>query len=366
MGDGSLSQEEIDALLTGATNETPAFSATPEVGGERTALSFNFLAGELTQILPSTSASASTLLGRQINLSNVVITQINSENMPSEMQTGGVFVSANLGSNPIIMFFSDQQAKRIAMLIMGASNEPDRFDEAHFSAIGELASSIFSSVSGGLSGKFSEDMDPSKPNVKTFTVPQDVQKFPSPNTLKIGLDINIDGESFGQLLIFLDESGPLKWSQKMEKPQDTASGGQMSELEGFTDLDQMTDLTSGNPMAGGLPMGGQKMNPVNFPTFQRGGGSAGLPPNYDLILDVQMVLTVELGRTTKYVKDVLKLGEGSIIELDKLAGEPVDLLINGKLIAKGEVVVIDENFGVRVTDIVAPAERLAQLATGSQ
>jgi flagellar motor switch protein FliN/FliY len=67
---------------------------------------------------------------------------------------------------------------------------------------------------------------------------------------------------------------------------------------------------------------------------------------------------VELGRTKKYIKELLGLGEGSIIELDKLAGEPVDLLVNGKLIAKGEVVVIDENFGVRVTDIVSSIDRL--------
>ena len=72
---------------------------------------------------------------------------------------------------------------------------------------------------------------------------------------------------------------------------------------------------------------------------------------------------VELGRTTQLVQDILGLGEGSIIELDKLAGEPVDLLVNGKLIAKGEVVVIDENFGVRVTDIVSPAERMAKIQT---
>jgi flagellar motor switch protein FliN/FliY len=80
-----------------------------------------------------------------------------------------------------------------------------------------------------------------------------------------------------------------------------------------------------------------------------------------LLLDVPMTLTVELGRTTRLVQEILGLGEGSIIELDKLAGEPVDLLVNGKLIAKGEVVVIDENFGVRVTDIVSPDERLTSL-----
>jgi len=84
--------------------------------------------------------------------------------------------------------------------------------------------------------------------------------------------------------------------------------------------------------------------------------------NIGLIMDVYMELTVELGRTKKLIKDILGIGEGTIIELDKLAGEPVDILVNHKLIAKGEVVVIDENFGVRVTEIVSPMERMADLS----
>ena len=81
----------------------------------------------------------------------------------------------------------------------------------------------------------------------------------------------------------------------------------------------------------------------------------------DLILDVPLKVTVELGRTRMQIRDVLDLGKGSVVELDKLAGEPVDMLVNGKLIAKGEVVVIDENFGIRVTDIVSPIERFNNL-----
>jgi flagellar motor switch protein FliN/FliY len=84
--------------------------------------------------------------------------------------------------------------------------------------------------------------------------------------------------------------------------------------------------------------------------------------NIGLIMDVYMELTVELGRTKKLIKDILGIGEGTIIELDKLAGEPVDILVNHKLIAKGEVVVIDENFGVRVTEIVSPMERMAEMS----
>jgi flagellar motor switch protein FliN/FliY len=84
--------------------------------------------------------------------------------------------------------------------------------------------------------------------------------------------------------------------------------------------------------------------------------------NIGLIMDVYMEMTVELGRTRKLIKDILGMGEGTIIELDKLAGEPVDILVNHKLIAKGEVVVIDENFGVRVTEIVSPMERMSEMA----
>jgi flagellar motor switch protein FliN/FliY len=83
--------------------------------------------------------------------------------------------------------------------------------------------------------------------------------------------------------------------------------------------------------------------------------------NISLIMDVYMEMTVELGRTRKLIKEILGMGEGTIIELDKLAGEPVDILVNHKLIAKGEVVVIDENFGVRVTEIVSPMERMSEI-----
>jgi flagellar motor switch protein FliN/FliY len=80
--------------------------------------------------------------------------------------------------------------------------------------------------------------------------------------------------------------------------------------------------------------------------------------NINLIMDVPLEVTVELGRTQKLIRDVLELSPGSVIELEKLAGEPVDILVNGKRIAKGEVVVIDENFAVRITDIVHPSKRL--------
>jgi flagellar motor switch protein FliN/FliY len=99
---------------------------------------------------------------------------------------------------------------------------------------------------------------------------------------------------------------------------------------------------------------------AQFPEFNEA-SSQPLPNNMELIKDVPLEVTVRLGKTVMKIRDILDLGDGSIIELDKLAGEPVDLLVNGKLVAKGEVVVIDENFGFRVKDIISPAERLSKI-----
>jgi flagellar motor switch protein FliN len=83
--------------------------------------------------------------------------------------------------------------------------------------------------------------------------------------------------------------------------------------------------------------------------------------NLDLILDIPLKVTVELGRTRMLVSELLNLGQGSVIELAKLAGEPMEVLVNDKLVARGEAVVVNEKFGVRLTDIISPAERVEQL-----
>lgn len=104
-----------------------------------------------------------------------------------------------------------------------------------------------------------------------------------------------------------------------------------------------------------------KVQPVQFSNFDESPSHHSEPNNIDLLLDIPLQVTVELGRTKKMVKDILEVSPGSIIELDKLAGEPVDILVNNKLIAVGEVVVIDDNFGVRVTDIISPMDRISKL-----
>jgi flagellar motor switch protein FliN/FliY len=140
--------------------------------------------------------------------------------------------------------------------------------------------------------------------------------------------------------------------QPAAQPQMSAAAGAMN----------MGGGNMGGANTGGGPVGSYGATPnvqsVQFPNLGAGTGG-GEQGNIGLLMDVYMEMTVELGRTRKLIKEILGMGEGTIIELDKLAGEPVDILVNHKLIAKGEVVVIDENFGVRVTEIVSPMERMS-------
>lgn len=108
------------------------------------------------------------------------------------------------------------------------------------------------------------------------------------------------------------------------------------------------------------------VQPVELPELSGAASPSGpLTPNLDLIRDIQVRLAVELGRTDMLIQEVLELTPGKVIELDKLAGEPLDILINGQLLARGEVVVVDENFGVRITSIIDPRSRVKAMAEGS-
>lgn len=129
----------------------------------------------------------------------------------------------------------------------------------------------------------------------------------------------------------------------------------------FTVLES-TPPPSGPGVFGAATSSSSVPQDIQFGSLPGAGTSGSQPRSIDMLLDVKLQLTVELGRKDLTVKEALHLGPGSVIELDRIAGEPVDLYVNGKLIARGEVVVIDENFGVRVTEVVSPAERIRRVA----
>lgn len=123
------------------------------------------------------------------------------------------------------------------------------------------------------------------------------------------------------------------------------------------DADDWAAAMNEQSAAGAVPISAQ---PAIFNRLS-GGGPAGAPKDIDLVLDIPVSLTVELGRTKIPIKNILQLAQGSVIELDALAGEPMDVLVNGCLIARGEVVVVNEKFGIRLTDVVTPSERIRRV-----
>jgi flagellar motor switch protein FliN/FliY len=130
-------------------------------------------------------------------------------------------------------------------------------------------------------------------------------------------------------------------------PQDSMDFNWDGDLQGGGDsATPLSPLTGAGPSKAGTPKG-------------EAGSKDG--PSLDLILDIPLEISVELGRAKMIINDLLQLGQGSVIELNKLAGEPLEILINQKLIARGEVVVVNEKFGIRLTDIISPMERIKQL-----
>ena len=109
-----------------------------------------------------------------------------------------------------------------------------------------------------------------------------------------------------------------------------------------------------------VPSPSAQPTPASFPSLD-GGGAVPAPKNIDFILDIPMQVTVQVGSTKMIIRELLQLGQGSVIELEKLAGEPMEVLVNNKLVARGDVVVVNEKFGIRLTDVISAAERVEQL-----
>jgi flagellar motor switch protein FliN/FliY len=191
-------------------------------------------------------------------------------------------------------------------------------------------------------------------------VPKATAALPGGDFFVASYQLNLGEGQAGQFWEILDPQVSADIAQSLGA---AAAPGPMPAMGGMSggSMGGMLGMSMNGGRSGGMSMGQPpKVQPVQFPgliprpTPQEAG-------NIGLIMDVYMEMTVELGRTRKLIKEILGMGEGTIIELDKLAGEPVDILVNHKLIAKGEVVVIDENFGVRVTEIVSPMERMSDI-----
>ncbi len=392
VSNGMLSQDEIDALLKGDNPEPQEELAVEDY---LTSIEEDAL-GEIGNISFGSSATAlSTLLNQKVDITTPNVTVVLKKDLAEEFPHPYVAISVNYtegfsGMNLLVIKQSD--AAVIADLMLGGdgTSPPEMLDEIQLSAVQEAMNQMMGSAATSMSTIFSKKVDISPPAIDilnlsdgegTETIPDHDIFVKISFRLKIGelIDSNI------MQLLQLDFAKSLvngllnPTAEPVEPPVPTqevqrhepapAAAPQMQ-----TNYAEPTPTPTyapppppqrqaSQPQHFGASYGAAQPNvqPAVFSNFETFTPNESEARNLNMLLDIPLKVTVELGRTKRSVKEILELSSGSIIELDKLAGEPVDILVNNRLIAQGEVVVIDENFGVRVTDIVSQSDRLNKL-----
>lgn len=370
-----LSQEEINALLKGLTEESTGnqIANLKELTEEE-----KDILGEIGNISFGTSATTLyTLLRNKVTITTPKVSVLSWEELKKEFNIPYVGVEVEYtnglkGHNLLIL--KKEDVLKMTDLMMGGEGkvENGEITDLHLSAIGEAMNQMIGSAATSLSTLLNKtiNISPPKAFIVDFTasLPTDIS-FPEGDVVKIAFKMEvgeiIDSEIMQLLpLDFAKELVQSVLSKNEEKPSEATFQEENSNV--IIENDEKIVDTADNISPGGkVTKKEQQVNvsPVVFQNFDENSSSKGKKDkeNLDLILDVPLTITVELGKTKKLIKDILELSEGSIIELDKLAGEPVDILANGKYIAKGEVVVIDENFGVRIIDIVHQSKRISNI-----
>ncbi|MBR2519304.1 MAG: flagellar motor switch phosphatase FliY, partial [Selenomonadaceae bacterium] len=277
----------------------------------------------------------------------------------------------------------------------GDGTNPDtELNEIHLSAVGEAMNQMMGAVATSLSTMFNKKIDISPPKVNLVDFgKEDLAKEKSTEpVVRAAFRMEVDGLIDSEIMQIItvkvakemvdalmngpeEEPAPPPPAPKSATPPPPKAAPAPPPQQNYPPPQQNYSQPQQPPQQGYAPpgygYGGSQMQPnvvSNMPVSPAQFTPLSVEPvqineaNIGLILDVPLQVTVELGRTKKTIKEILDLSTGSIVELDKLAGEPVEIQVNGHFLAKGEVVVIDENFGVRITEIATPAERAAHLA----
>lgn len=418
-----LTQEEIDALLNGAASE-PAASDSASNEEASSVLSDDLLSsmekdalGEIGNIsMGSAATTLSVLLGHKVNITTPTVsvdtmsTIQNQYPMPYLVVEVGYVIGIN-GNNILAIQASD--ASIIADLMMGGDglNPQEELNDIHMSAVGEAMNQMMGTVATSLSTMFNKKIDISPPKVNLIDLGAEDKITDLVNNdepvVKTSFRMEVDGlidseimqilplDVAKEMVSFLMGGGAEAEAQEAPAPEPAAPPAapepapvaaapapaapapQPAAPQYAAPQQPQYAAPPQQPQYTAPPMGAQ---PVYAPpAYANNVVSSGVPvqnaqfapltnepvevnaANISLIQDVPLQVTVELGRTKKSIREILEFSTGSIIELDKLAGEPVDIHVNGQLTAKGEVVVIDENFGVRITEIVSPMERVQSL-----
>ncbi|ADU30747.1 flagellar motor switch phosphatase FliY [Evansella cellulosilytica] len=394
-----LSQEEINALLNGINLDED--DKDTEEKQESTINIEDYLSsieqdalGEIGNISFGSSATAlSTLLNQKVDITTPRVSIVKSSELDQQFPKPHIAVSVQYtvgfeGMNLLVIKNTD--AAIIADLMLGndGTNAGEELGEMQISAVQEAMNQMMGSASTSMSQIFNKRVDISPPDVEQLNLKEDPDKVTFPDDdvmlqisfdLKVGTLIDskimqlVSVEFAKDMVDQLLNPEPIEDITEKDANVNTQPVEETVTQQAFPQTNEQPQMDATNQhqsarqepqfVSNGsrLPDRSAEVQPAafsNFETPQLGNNEA---KNLDMLLDIPLEVTVELGRTKRSIKDILELTQGSIIELDKLAGEPVDILVNQRLIAKGEVVVIDENFGVRVTDIVSKRERLNNL-----
>ena len=399
MSDNVLSQEEIEALLRGepirAEEPVTSSSVYQDYNDLLSEMEKDAL-GEIGNISFGSSATAlSSLLGQKVEITTPSIAVLDRRMLETEFVHPYVAVQVEYtegldGTNLLVIKQSD--AAIIADLMLGGDGKApnEELNEIHLSAVHEAMNQMMGSAATSMSTVFNKRVDISPPSIYlmdmqknegTEKIPQDEMMIKVSFELKVGelIDSSIMQLfplQFGKNLVasLMGMGAEEEAAASLETPVQPAP---MTEQQPKRQEIQQEDLPSlGNeqnisqqyyeqPVQQQIPQRQQqptvRVQEARFASFDSPTLNKTETSNLNMLLDIPLQVTVELGRTKRSVKEILEMSSGSIIELDKLAGEPVDILVNNRHIAKGEVVVIDENFGVRITDILSRSERLNNL-----
>ena len=414
--DGMLSQDEINALLSGgipdapaadAPSDAPADAPAAEGAAADAAVDENALTeeekdaiGEVANISMGTSATTLySLVNRKVNITTPVVDLATWDKIVEEYERPCVFIKIKYtvgleGTN--ILILKEHDVKIITDLMMGGDGtnvEDTELTDIHLSAISEAMNQMMGSSATSLSSMLGRMIDISPPEANLVEVAElddqeELSSFLRSTFVRITFKMQIGDLVDSKIMqlypidfaknlydYFMESQepetpppppepvAPAMAAPSMNAPSMGGSMGAPSMPPpsmgmptmgapdmGFPGMGMQPQM--GAPQQMGMSMPNINIQPASFTPFSTDVNAMQSQENIALIKDVPLEVTVELGRTSKAISDILDFAPGTIIELDKIAGEPVDVLVNGKLVAKGEVVVIEENFGVRVTEII--------------
>lgn len=366
MSNGFLSQEEIDSLLNGNTDSSGIISEKETLSDLE-----KDLLGEIGNIsMGSASTALSTIINQTVNITTPVVTVTTLSELKQSFEVPNIALQVKyktgiVGENLLVMKITD--AAVIANLMMGKdagdNSEVKTLSEIEISAVSEAMNQMIGSSATSMATMFGREVNISPPVSKIW------DDLTEPLTDDINDDDSIVRVSFKLTIGDLIDSTimqilPMNTARKIVS---IMMGQEQNEVDSTPYADSENDKVPVIPE----PIYEKPIEVLQEPKVEVNKASfqplnnipiEPIPKNIDLILDVPLEVSVMLGKTKKTIKDILNLGTGSLLELDKLAEEPVEILVNGKKVAYGEVVVIDENFGVRITSIVSSTERVKSLS----